>query len=216
MHDGVMSRSAWISALALSLLGCGDAGVDRRPACDCPLTLTVDNTSMCGAESSDSMRSPFITSTYIEDGALQCGNRMFPPAVPAEAWGRATINSECAGSGQLCFALKAGSKDTPGADDCVLASQCVDFDYAGGNELVQLPAFDGWAATDVACLARYEVNGGYFEFRVDGTGVGCRTAEEPEPVLRVQNCPLGCGDDPKRADCVACLADATGDSSGEL
>ena len=104
----------------------------------------------------------------------------------------------------MCFSLRHGSAESPSESDCVLAEQCVDFDYeAGDGASVELPlTMPGWTVTDQACAFLYEREGGYIEFHAEEAEVGCNSGLEGS--LRTQTCPVHCAQQPDGPGCDAC------------
>src|SRR5688572_2032456 len=160
-HMVAMHRKRWSAIpavfLATQLAACsGGESVtqtEESATCACPIEWKVDNISICGAEST-AARPPLIYSSVpTASGDLTCGtaSSSFPPPVPAADCSKQRISSTCASSGRLCVTLRQGDWAHPKDDDCVLARQCTAFDYAGGNELMELPPIEAWVVSDEAC-----------------------------------------------------------------
>jgi hypothetical protein len=182
---------------------------DEATACQCPLTIEVDNLAICGAESTAS-EPPRVYSSAQTGGQPSCEtDQKFPHSVPTAPWTKLRIGSPCAGDGKLCFSLRQGDSEDPKASDCVLATHCVDFAYQAEDGMLELPALPGWTVTDEACAVRYESFGGYLEFHAEAEGLGCATGLAG--AVTVATCPMVCAKHPELPECADCSAEPLDD-----
>jgi hypothetical protein len=180
-------------------------------SCDCPIDWQVDNLAVCVSPHTAFTETLLFSSSLGEGDALQCdAARSFPQPVPSQAWSAQRISSPCTGSGKLVLRVRQGQAESAGADDCVLAQQEFDFDYATAKAPLALAPVAAWSAKDAACARAYEDEGGYLEFRVESEKLGC--GEGGTSVKYVNQCPVGCDLADNRAlpKCKACAKDQNG------
>jgi hypothetical protein len=211
-------RISFVLALSVWSMGCADDGsslttTSTDPAtCSCPLSIQVDNLAVCAAESRMNVP-PRVYSSMDAAGKATCedDDAKFPHPVPSAAWTTLRISSPCSGKGKVCFSLRHGDAKAPKESDCVLAHECVDFDYeasdGGSHELSAMP---GWTVTDGNCALLYEAEGGYIEFHPEDAEVGC--ADGLNGSLRTQTCPVHCGKHPSGPGCDKCSDEPVSDS----
>jgi hypothetical protein len=90
----------------------------------------------------------------------------------------------------------------------VLATQCIDFDYQGGDQELAIP-LAAWRVSDDKCAYKYEANNGYFEFKLEDANIGClQRKEDDEPTWRKATCPVICGTNPNAPQCATGCKDA--------
>ncbi|HEX6243436.1 MAG TPA: hypothetical protein VFZ61_21130, partial [Polyangiales bacterium] len=144
-----------------------------------------------------------LYSSALEDGEPVCDvGRSFPQPVPRDAWSAQRISSPCAGQGTLVLRVRQGEADEPQSDDCIIAEQRLEFDYAEKGETLTLPSLAAWSAQDQACARAYEEQGGYLEFRVESDEVGC--GKDGVSARYVNQCPVKCDTDPDAPGCEDC------------
>ena len=187
-----------------------DSSVDNATA-SCELKWGVDNVVPCIA-APDLLRSPptpaLIYSSHLVDAKDENGKAIkqaqcepyvgFPQPTPKDAWSPQRVRGETAGEGTLCISLKHGQADKPSDADCTLVERCVEVSYDTPGETRELPALEGWSASDADCSNSYYETGGYVELRITSDQLGC--SEAGDDVKRIQFCPPGCktdGSDPR-------------------
>ena len=205
MHS---SRVVFLATLLAGAVACDDQKAvtqSQDPStCSCPLSIQVDNLAICAAQSTLTAP-PRVYSSAQTAGQATCedDDGKFPHRVPTAPWSKVRISSPCNGKGKMCFSLRHGTADQPKESDCVLAQECVEFDYEtsdGGT--FEIPEMPGWTVTDQACAFKYEREGGYIEFHAEEAEVGCNSGLEGS--LRTQTCPVHCAQQPDGPGCDAC------------
>lgn len=196
----------------VALAGCDsdakqlDQDASSATACECELTWEVDSVVPCIAPPSISLPSIIFSSHADEPGGdadsiPDCNAAQdFPQPVPSEPWSKHRIRASCAGSVNLCVALKHGKADSASESDCTVMEHCFETAYDVAGKVLELPALPGWSATDGECSNQFHDEGGYVEFRGEGE-LGC---EGKPRVKRVQLCPSECATDPDSSVCKNC------------
>jgi hypothetical protein len=196
-------------SLASVLLGCADEGAGLRTTddpvrvgdCPCRLEAKFENLAICASPTTPSAPAHVFASSWdLAAKRAVCEPWAEPQPVPSQDWSRSVdVRSACTGTGQLCLLLKAGDSRAIHADDCELTRHCADVAYPTANTVISLGAIPAWVGT-TACAARYEQLGGYLEFNVRSSDLGCGTGATE----RIQICPSRCNDNPLAAGCEAC------------
>lgn len=136
------------------------------------------------------------------------------PVAHEGPWSANSLQVDCAGQFELCYALKAGDADEPKPDDCLVARVCTQAWYPEADVKMALPALDGWTATDLACARRFNDRGGYGEMTVLGESVECDAIDDgggqPHAFSRSRYCATDCRDNPDREDCRRCAQGGAG------
>jgi hypothetical protein len=201
----------WLSVLS----GCsGQKTKDRTTggdgggggSCECALDWQIDNLAPCIRQHT-AFTDTLIYSSSPDEGGGQphCDvGRSFPQPVPSREWSGQRISSSCTGSGTLVLRVRQGDGSDPSPDDCIIAEQQVEFDYTTADQPLSLPALKPWSAQDQACARAYEEQGGYFEFRVESSEVGC--GEDGHTVKYAKQCPVTCTLDASGPECEDCGA----------
>jgi hypothetical protein len=180
-------------------------------SCDCPIDWQVENLAVCVAQHTAFTETLLFSSSEGEGGALHCdAARSFPQPVPSQPWSTQRISSPCTGAGTLTLRVRQGKAERAQTSDCVVAEQKFDFDYTSAKTPLALPSVDAWSAQDAACARAYEEEGGYLEFRVESSQLGC--GDDGTSLKFVNQCPVGCDLAQNRdlAKCKACAKDQTG------
>jgi hypothetical protein len=137
-----------------------------------------------------------------------------PPTLPSTPWSPNTLNVDCAGKFKLCYAIKAGTFETPSAADCKLAEVCTETDYPTANVEQAFPALPAWVSNDTACATKFATTGGYGEMTVIGKSVRCDVVDDGagKPLMfnRVKYCPLSCNANPAAPECMNCQQGGSG------
>jgi hypothetical protein len=102
------------------------------PACGCfsKGQWKIANTSPCFINKGAGGANSTIVDAM---GNAQCVPAAVPPTLPSSPWSPNTLNVDCAGKFKLCYAIKAGTFETPAASDCKLAEVCTETDYPKEN-----------------------------------------------------------------------------------
>lgn len=150
-------------------------------------------------------------------GAVTCnpipqGNPPYPPLDPV--WSPNTVKVDCAGHFKLCYAIKAGSYDTPNAADCTLTKVCTEGDYPKEDVETPFPDLPGWSSADTACAEKFKTTGGYGEMTVQGISILCDQVDDGSGNAyvfnRVKYCPATCLDNPSAPECKDCSSGGSG------
>jgi hypothetical protein len=159
---------------------------------------------------------PYIYSSHpdAEHGFACDAVSVTPPPAPAAAWTKSTLNAECAGQFQLCYAIKAGKAGDPKPADCTVIRTCIDVWYAQGGKTQSLPDLPGWTASDLACAKRFVDGGGYGEMSVKGKSAECDPVDDGKGAAfvfrRTSYCAADCGDHPDADGCKDCAVMGSG------
>jgi hypothetical protein len=169
--------------------------------CPCRLEVKFENLAICASPTTPSAPAHVFSSSWdVASKRPVCDAWAEPQPVPDEPWSRTIeVKSACTGSAQLCLVLKAGDAKALSAEDCELTRRCGDLNYGVAEATQLVGSLPGWVGT-TACAARYEQLGGYLEFTVASSQLGCGTGE----VERLQICPSRCNDNPLGAGCDTC------------
>jgi len=136
------------------------------------------------------------------------------PVAHEGPWSLNSLQVDCAGQFELCYALKAGNADDPKPEDCLVARVCTQVWYPEADVKMTLPALDGWTATDLTCAQRFNDSGGYGEMTVLGESVECDVIDDgggqPYAFSRSPYCAPDCRDNPDREDCKRCSQGGAG------
>jgi hypothetical protein len=186
-------------------------------ACGCfsSGTWMLSNISPCIFREGD--RTYLYSARLLDNGMLACGeNISAPPPVPTEgSWSTSAVRADCAGEFRLCFTIKAGDRDNPEPDDCVIYEDCVDVTYETEGELIDLPDLPHWTSSEVACSTEFDRIGGYGEMSVRGESIECDPIDDgmgnPYVFLRTNYCPPSCDADDESDACKDCKTGGSGD-----
>ncbi len=162
----------------------------------------LDRISTCSYASGATI---WATSTMA---GTMCPPRTPPPPVPSSPWSENRLTVDCTGSFELCFMIKAGDYDAPGAEDCTVGGSCVQVWIDTPGTTQELPPLPAWLGEDTACAENFRDTGGYGEMTVHGLSLACDeigTAVTPYVFNRMKYCAAGCtsGVDPGCDDCAA-------------
>ncbi|MDB4974513.1 MAG: hypothetical protein JWN48_2854 [Myxococcaceae bacterium] len=208
--------SSLLSCLALATVGsaCGDdAPVQRQvdnardPTCPCRLATQFENLGLCVSPSTAFAPSHVFSSSW--DATLAkpvCEPYRDPQPTPSKPWSGVKVSSSCAGTGQLCISVRAGSATNLSSDDCTLAMVCSDIDYTTPGQIAALAPLAGWSAQSSACALRQEQTGAYLELSLRSDQLGCGMGLEQ--VTRISVCPGRCQDNPAGPGCDVCQSGA--------
>ena len=148
-------------------------------------------------------------------GAIPSGDPPYPPADP-DHWSTDTVSVDCAGHFKLCYEIKGGKYETPGATDCSLTKVCVEGDYPAEGQEVAFPNLPAWHSENTACAQVFRDVGGYGEMTVQGISVRCDNVDDGTGNAfvfnRVKYCPTKCenGANPSDPDCANCQTGGSG------
>jgi hypothetical protein len=161
-------------------------------------------------------------STIVDgNGVAQCPTTNPPTAAPTEDWSTDTLNVDCAGHFKLCLRIRAGTFETPSANDCILAEVCSESDYKVANVEQVWPNLPGWLGKDQACAKKWDstpeaVSAGYAEMIVKGESVRCDKIDDGNGgdliFNRVKYCPRSCNNPGNQnlPECVSCQQSGSG------
>lgn len=192
-----------------------EGAVAGPEACGCFSEGTWSVTNLAPCLHTASGQTYLYASHLDAAGKIECNSvGAPPPPAPPEDWNSSTLNVECAGSFELCYAIKAGAVGGPKADDCTITKQCVQVWYQNAGQTQPLPNLPGWASSDTACGQRFVDVGGYGEMSVKGESVECDEIDDGQGnayvFRRTAYCPPRCLATPTAPDCVACQAGGSG------
>jgi hypothetical protein len=159
---------------------------------------------------------PYIYSSHPDpDHGFACDAvSITPPPAPSAPWTKSTLNIECAGQYQLCYAIKAGKASDPKPADCTVIRTCIDVWYEHAGKTQNLPDLPGWAASDQACAKRFVDSGGYGEMSVKGKSAECDAVDDGKGAAfvfrRTSYCPSDCGERPDADGCKDCSVMGSG------
>lgn len=183
-----------------------DAGEALVGGCECALDWQIDNLSVCVVRKTG-FTPASVYSSHLDLNAMpQCDPSRTPPQpVPIDPWSSHRIKSACAGTGQLCVALKQGTLDAAGglSSTCTLFERCSDVDYVTPGQALELPPLAAWTVVDASCANSYDESTGFFEFRLASDVFSCG-AENPNLITRRPSCPPGCDLEPEAERCRVC------------
>ncbi|MGD8859968.1 MAG: hypothetical protein PVI30_08140 [Myxococcales bacterium] len=159
----------------------------------------------------------YVYSSRLDgSGNIDCGTNVpEPPPLFDGNWSDNALTVDCEGQFTLCFTIKAGDRDNPRDDDCVLTEQCVDIWYPDAGEPLELPPLPHWRSDDTACAKQFAETQGYGEMSVLGTSIECDEIDDgngdPYVFLRTRYCSPTCMDTPDAPGCSGCQTGGSGD-----
>jgi len=161
--------------------------------------------------------SPCFYTDNGNSGAIsttETGGQIMCPAsftsAPTDPWSTDTLVTDCTGSFNLCYTIKAGDGKNPQPSDCTLIKVCSASYYSMANVVQNWPPLPGWISdpSAAACVAQFQASGGYGQMSVDGQSDECELVNKV--FQTVTYCPLSCNMPNPPAMCAMCMAGGGG------